>query len=408
MTANPTDTTSAAVRAIAFHLTQYHPIPENDAWWGRGFTEWTNVTRARPNFVGHYQPHLPGELGFYDLRVPETREQQAELARAHGIHGFCYYYYWFAGRRLLERPLEEMRVSGRPDFPYCLCWANENWTRRWDGADREVLIAQNPSRADDERLIRDLLPHFRDPRYLRVDGRPLFIVYRVGVLPDVRQSATIWRDVCRREGVGDPYLCAAKTYDTADPADYGLDAVVEFPPHGVRTPPVNHQLEITNPDFAGQIVDYRRYVLDALARPDPPYVVHQTVMPCWDNTARRPDHPLTFIHATPETYELWLREVVARTVESQQGDRRLVFINAWNEWAEAAHLEPDRRYGRQFLEATRRALAGAPVGGRPFERFTGRRASGGSERAAAVASTAPADGGGAGTGAEASPGARRG
>ena len=227
------------VRAIAFYLPQFHPIPENDGWWGPGFTEWSNVTRAQPNFDGHYEPHLPADLGFYDLRVPETREQQAELARAHGIHGFCYYYYWFAGKRLLERPIEEMRASGRPDFPICLCWANENWTRRWDGADREVLIAQNPSPADDERLIRDLLAHFRDPRYIRVGGRPLFMVYRVGVLPDVRASAAIWRDICRREGIGELYLCAAKTYDTGDPAQYGFDAAVEFPPHGDRTMPVD-------------------------------------------------------------------------------------------------------------------------------------------------------------------------
>lgn len=360
------------VRAIAFHLSQFHPIPENDRWWGAGFTEWTNVTRARPNFDGHYQPHLPADMGFYDLRVPEVREQQAALARAHGIHAFCYYYYWFAGKRLLERPVEEMRASGRPDFPYCFCWANENWTRRWDGADREVLIAQNPSRADDERLVRDLLPHFRDPRYLRVDGRPLFMVYRVGVLPDVRASAAIWRDVARREGIGELYLCAARTYDTGDPEQYGFDAVVEFPPHGVRTPSINAQFDLANPDFEGQIVDYRQFVLDALARPEPSYRVHRTVMPGWDNTARRPNHSLTFVNATPEIYELWLRELVARAAEQREGDSRLVFVNAWNEWAEAAHLEPDRRYGRQFLEATRRALADAPVAGKPFARFTGR------------------------------------
>jgi hypothetical protein len=183
----------------------------------------------------------------------------------------------------------------------------------------------------------------------------------------------IWREVCQREGVGDPYLCAAKTYDTGDPAQYGFDAVVEFPPHGVRTPPINAQVDLINPDFDGQIVDYRQFVLDSLARPAPPFRVHRTVMPGWDNTARRPNHALTFVNATPEIYELWLREVVAGTVEQHQGDERLVFINAWNEWAEAAHLEPDRRFGRQYLEATRRALVGAPVGGTAFSRFTGRQ-----------------------------------
>ncbi len=362
------------VRAIAFYLPQFHPIPENDRWWGEGFTEWTNVSRGRPNFVGHYQPHLPADLGFYDLRLPQVRERQATLAREYGIHGFCYYYYWFAGKRLLERPLEEMRTSGTPNFPYCLCWANENWTRRWDGAEREVLIAQNPSRADDERLIRDLLPHFRDPRYIRVHGKPLLIVYRVGVLTDVRASASIWRDVCRREGIGDIYLCAAKTYDTSDPARYGFDAIVEFPPHGVRTPPVNAQVQITNPDFDGTIVDYRRYVIDSLARIDPAWIVHRTAMPGWDNAARMPDHALTFIHATPEIYEIWLRELVARTLEKRVPEERLLFINAWNEWAEAAHLEPDQRYGHQYLEATQRALSDAPVSGAPFVRFSARAA----------------------------------
>jgi len=361
------------VRAIAFHLPQFHPIPENDAWWGTGFTEWTNVTRAKPNFAGHYQPQLPSETGFYDLRLAEVREQQAALARAYGIHGFCYYYYWFAGKRLLERPVEEIRQSGQPDFPYCFCWANENWTRRWDGADREVLIAQNPTATDDEQLMATLLPHLRDPRYIRVDGKPLFMVYRAGALPDARRSAEKWRNICLREGIGDIYLCAAKTYDTEDPTQIGFDATIEFPPHGLRGTPANSRVELSNPNFLGNIFDYREFVLDWLARPDASYVLHPTVMPGWDNTARRPDHALTFINSAPEMYEIWLREVVQRVVEQRSPNQRLVFINAWNEWAEGAHLEPDQRYGRQYLDATRRALSAAAVAGVPYARFRGRR-----------------------------------
>jgi lipopolysaccharide biosynthesis protein len=331
------------------------------------------VTRAKPNFIGHYQPQLPADLGFYDLRLPEVREQQATLARDHGLHGFCYYYYWFAGKRLLERPVEEMRASGRPDFPYCFCWANENWTRRWDGADHDVLIAQDPHRTDDERFIRDLLPHFRDPRYIRVRGRPLLIVYRIGLLPDPLESARIWREIALREGVGDLYLCAAKTYETGDPTRYGFDAIVEFPPHGVRVPPDNRSYEIINPEFRGVIYDYRQLVTSQLLRPDPGYQVHPTVMPGWDNTARRRDRATIFVHSTPEFYEVWLREIVARVVERRVSEERLVFVNAWNEWAEGAHLEPDLRYGSQFLEATRRAILGEAVGGGPFARFSGRK-----------------------------------
>jgi len=354
------------VRAIAYFLPQFHPIPENDEWWGSGFTEWTNVTKARPNFRGHYQPRLPSDLGFYDLRSPETREQQAALARSHGLHGFCYYYYWFAGKKLLERPLTEVLRSGVPDFPFCVCWANENWTRHWDGADREILIAQKPSRADDLMLIRDLLPLFRDKRYIRVDGKPLFLVYRVGVLPDVRASAEIWRERCRREGIGDIYLCAAKTYDTDDPVRYGFDALVEFPPHGLRTPPLRDVHEVTNPRFSGTVIDYRQFVAVCIAAPLPDYTLHRTVMPCWDNTPRQPDRGLIFVNASPEVYEVWLREVVAQTIRTRTPGERLVFINAWNEWAEGAYLEPDRRYGHQYLKATYRALNTAPADGETF------------------------------------------
>ena len=218
-----------------------------------------------------------------------------------------------------------------------------------------MLIAQRHLAGDDERLLRDLLPHFRDPRYIRIGGRPLFIVYRIGVIPDIARTAERWRDLARREGPGELYLCAAKTYDTGDPTFYGFDAVVEFPPHGLRTVPMHDRLEFLDPGFAGTVVDYRQFVVDCVSSRDPSYMLHRTVMPGWDNTARRMHRALVFAHATPEVYELWLREVAERA-GAKPPDERLVFINAWNEWAEGAHLEPDRRFGRQYLDATRRAL----------------------------------------------------
>ena len=192
---------SGAIRAIAFHLPQFHPIPENDEWWGKGFTEWTNVVKAKPLFKGHYQPHLPADLGFYDLRVPETRAAQAMLAASHGIHGFCYYHYWFNGRQVLERPVNEILKSDEPDFPFCLCWANENWTRQWDGLESDVLLQQKYSSADDLAHIRHLIPFFQDRRYIRVSDRPLFLVYRASDHPEPERMTEIWRQEAERAGL---------------------------------------------------------------------------------------------------------------------------------------------------------------------------------------------------------------
>ena len=236
-------------KLIAFYLPQYHPIPENDVWWGAGFTDWRNVARARPRFKGHYQPHLPADLGFCDLRVPETRVAQADLARAHGIHGFCYYHYWFDGRRLLDRPLREVHESGSPDFPFCVCWANENWTRRWDGQDKDVLIAQNYSADADRRLIADLAPLFRDPRYIRVGGRPLFVVYRADLLPDPRASALRYREQARREGIDDLYLAFMHVQRPESPDIWGFDARIEFPPHDLDLADITPAMENVDPQF---------------------------------------------------------------------------------------------------------------------------------------------------------------
>jgi len=218
------------VRALAVHLPQFHPISENDEWWGAGFTEWRNVVRARPLARWHHQPHIPADLGFCDLRVAETRQAQADLARAHGIAGFLYYHYWFSGRRLLERPVDEILATGTPDFPFALTWANEHWARTWDGAADRVLMRQEYSDADDLAHIRHLLPVFADPRYLRVDGRPLFCVYHARSLPDSRRTTDRWRDEAARAGIGDLYLCRIEHDGGGDPAALGFDAGIDFQP----------------------------------------------------------------------------------------------------------------------------------------------------------------------------------
>src|SRR5437667_7337089 len=224
--------TAESIRAIAFYLPQFHPIPENDAWWGKGFTEWSNVVKAKPLFRGHYQPHLPADLGFYDLRLPETRQAQADLARQYGIYGFCYYHYWFNGQRLLGRPLDDVLASGKPDFPFCLCWANENWTRRWDGRERELLMEQRYSDDDDRAHMRWLAEAFGDERYIRVNNKPLFLVYRASRIPDPLRTTTIWRDEAQRLGFGDLYLCRVESFadERDDPLRIGFDAAVEFQP----------------------------------------------------------------------------------------------------------------------------------------------------------------------------------
>jgi len=343
------------VRLVAFYLPQFHPIAENDQWWGKGFTEWTNVAKAKPNFTGHYQPHLPADLGFYDLRLPEIQEQQAALAADYGIHGFCYYYYWFNGRRLLEKPLEQMLRSGRPDFPFCICWANENWSRRWDGREKDLLITQHYSADDDQAFIDALIPLFEDLRYIRINGRPLLMIYRAGLLPDAVATTECWRQACAKAGINDPYLVHVKSFDAKADVLPGFDAAVEFPPHG-RAQSYVGPLEMINPEYRGRLYDYAGTAQAFQAAFYPGQRIFRTVMPGWDNTARRQNDSDTFVNATPELYQRWLTEAIKETRELKFGDERLVFINAWNEWAEGNHLEPDKRYGHDYLEATGRAL----------------------------------------------------
>ena len=349
------------VRVIAFYLPQFHPIPENDLWWGEGFTEWTNVRKAAPNFAGHYQPHIPGELGYYDLREPEVRERQAALARRYGVYGFCYYYYWFNGKRLLERPLEDMLSSGRPDFPFCVCWANENWTRRWDGLENDVLIAQHYSIDDSREFIRALFPLFRDTRYIRVNGRPLLLIYKPALIPELARTVAMWRDECRAAGLGDIYAVAAMTTSHGNPVELGLDGAVEFPPHGHIAERLDERMTFTNPRFRGMVFNLRNYVAQMLTMPRRDFRLFRGLIPCWDNTPRQQDNGTTFIGSSPELFGYWLEQTLHQTRVRHQGDERMIFINAWNEWGEGCHLEPDQRYGRAYLEAIAAALAAPAV-----------------------------------------------
>ncbi len=358
---------------IAFYLPQFHPIAENDAWWGRGFTEWTNVVRAVPRFRHHYQPHMPAELGFYDLRVPEVREQQARLAADHGVTAFCYYHYWFNGRRLLERPFDEVLASGRPDFPFLLCWANENWTRTWSGGIDDVLLKQDYSRADDVRHIRSLLPAFEDPRYYRYDGKPIFLVYRASALPDARATVETWRAEARRAGVGELYLARVDGHEddvTADLSQQGFDAAVGWiPDFGKQGRPqrwsrawgVSRRLRLSSRAYGeNRVFPYDRVVDNMLARPEPTYRRHPCVTPSWDNSARRPAGAFIASEPSPKSYQRWLEAAIRRAPVGPEG-RKLVFVNAWNEWAEGNHLEPDQRWGRAYLEATLAALERSAV-----------------------------------------------
>jgi ADP-heptose:LPS heptosyltransferase len=347
-------------RLIAFYLPQYHPIPENDRNWGKGFTEWRNVGKALPFFEGQYQPRLPGELGYYDLRIPEILEQQAELAREHGIHGFCYYFYWFDGRRLLNLPLDNMLARKRPDFPFCFCWANENWTRRWDGMSTEIIVAQKHTPEDDRRLIRYLLPIFDDPRYIRVDGKPLFIVYRTELFPDPLRTAQLWREEARKSGVGDLYLVRCEGFDPfTNPESIGFDASYEVPMF-IMPDALNYadraSLKVS-PQFKGRILDYAKIVDYYCSRESVPYRRFRDPMLAWDNTPRHGQNAVVFHGTTPALYQRWLEDCLADARANLPAAERIVFINAWNEWAEGSYLEPDLKFGHSYLEATREALA---------------------------------------------------
>ncbi len=353
-----------AVRVLAFYLPQFHPTPENDLWWGRGFTEWTNVTKAQPSYVGHYQPHLPTDLGFYDLRHAESLAAQAALAARYGVEGFVIYHYNFGKRRVLHRPLETLRANKQIDIRFCLCWANENWTKHWDGGTREMLLEQLYDAETIDSVIADAVDAASDPRAITVDGKPLFLVYRPLKMPEPQAFAASCREAFVKAGFPGVHLVYVESMEAVDakvsPADLGFDACVEFPPHG-RAAPCTDSPEIVKDGWAGYRYDYPDTVLSFTARDSVAYARYPAVFPGWDNTARQPAYGSSFDRATPEAFRVYVEEKIEEIRAFHTGDERLLFVNAWNEWAEGAHLEPDTGFGHRWLEAISGAVEGKRV-----------------------------------------------
>lgn len=348
------------IHPIAIHLPQFHPIPENDAWWGKGFTEWTNVAKAQPLFKGHYQPQLPTRLGFCDLRLEETRVAQAELARQYGIYGFCYYHYWFNGKRLLNRPVDDMLVTGNPNFPFMLFWANESWSRRWWGEEKEVLIKQTYNEEDDVNHINWLCEKaFSDSRYITIHGRPAFVIYRPDDLPSVQRTIEIFKEITIKKGLPEPFIIARNSYSTSmNFFDYVLNFEPEFSfvPGALANDKLSFKKWLRNiqqgiASGAFKVYDYNKVQELMRTRKAEP-----KTFPCvlvgFDNTARRGKNAVIFNNQNKNAFKASLLHA-KHIVQQYPAEERLVFINAWNEWAEGNHLEPCRQYGTDFLDAVK-------------------------------------------------------
>ncbi len=348
-----------SVRLIALYLPQFHPVPENDEWWGRGFTEWTNTAKAKPLFGGHYQPHIPADLGFYDLRLPETRQAQADLAQSCGIEGFCYYHYWFAGRRILERPFQEVLATGEPKFPFCLCWANETWSGIWHGDPKRVLIEQTYPGLDDHRAhFASLLPAFRDERYIQSDGRPVFLLYRPEKLPQARDALAFWQTMAKEAGLSGLHIVGMSADRTWQPQDHGFDAAVLLPLVPGRSWISRRQpLKWLRQKWQVSrrlptIYHYDTLMKEQLAAKDLLPATYPCVVHAWDNTPRSGHNGVVFSQTSPSAFRPWLRSALD-AVQTRPPAQRLVFLKAWNEWAEGNHLEPDLKFGAGYLDVIR-------------------------------------------------------
>jgi hypothetical protein len=354
-------------RLIAFYLPQFHSIPENDEWWGKGFTEWTNVTKAKPLFYGHHQPNLPADLGFYDLRVPEIRIAQAEMAKQYGIEGFCYWHYWFSGKRLLERPFNEVLKSGEPDFPFCLGWANETWGRSWHGCPNKILMKQEyPGLEDYTSHFYEVLNALTDHRYMKVDNKPIFLVYQPQKLPNPQEFTDHWRGLAVKEGLQGIYFIGVES-ESWIPQSVGFDASTSANPKHIigRLPKVGVLEKLSNrlkPDklylhqkiYRKQpsVIDYAEIMKYILVSEELPFENYPCIYPNWDNTPRSGVRGWVMRNSTPDLFRIHLQKAIDK-VALKTPQHQLIFVKSWNEWAEGNYLEPDQKFGRAYLEVVR-------------------------------------------------------
>lgn len=353
------------INRIAIYLPQFHPIPENDHWWGKGFTEWRNVTKSKPLFKNHYQPHLPADLGFYDLRLIDIMREQVLMAQQYALSGFCFYHYWFNGKRVLELPLNNWLKSDI-EFPFMLCWANENWTRRWDGSDDEILLEQLYNEEDDVAHIRFLCEtFFRDHRYISVNGKPFILIYRPSLFPDIKKTISVWRNEAQKLGYSDIYIGYMQSFGLKeDPKILGFDCAIDFQPDfyqpiqrhwGSLKDKIFHRMGIKESPFSKNFIYHYNDLVHQSSVKKLADNVYPCVTPGWDNTARRKTAARIFHGSTPELFGQWVMNKM-RAIKKRNLPNDFLFINAWNEWAEGNHLEPCLKWGTQYLEQFKMAI----------------------------------------------------
>ena len=354
----------ALVKTIAFYLPQYHTFPENDLWWGKGFTEWTNTKKAVPRFFNHYQPREPhDDIGYYNLANVESLRKQVKLAQEHHIYGFCFYYYWFSGKRLMEKPVDLFLENPDIDFPFCLCWANENWTRTWDGLNNNILIKQNHSIDDRSNFILDIKKYLLDKRYIRIKGKPVIIVYNPGQIPNVREVFKCWKRTAQQYGIGDILIWIVQSFNNTIKSlnlDGIVEQAIEFPPH-FQTFGINLQGKSVNNE-KGTLFNYAEMVSNIIGLRNSEKKIYRTVMLGWDNSARREKGYNVFDRFDLKIYYDWLKANVREAISNFEPEERFTFINAWNEWAEGTYLEPDKRYGYASINVTSKAILRKPFG----------------------------------------------